>query len=404
MKEREPLKFRKGRPSRLWILGIAVWALAVGVWIIEADEDEITIGAGEAPTVASDDLDHSIVAWQSSDVQIVVQAFRMGATVGAPFRISSSPAAEHRAASAHLTENEFVVAWEEDDGTGPGVAARRVKVEDPLGPMPAMGATVGAPIQITTSGIAPAVDADQDGNFVVAWTAPAASPLANDGSGSNYRHMVARLSRMGATVGAPLAVGSAGPATPADVARRPDGDFLVVWEDRFRNIRGTVVDDSGDVVRDDFRVNHLRLGHQSSPAVADLLDGYFTVVWDRKVLGLRFVVGRRVLIDGSPLGDEFLVSLSASTVSTDPAVAADAWGRGYVTWTSRRPFHGTRSILGRQLDLDGAVGPQIVISSPGAVVSSIDRTSTDHDFVVVWESQGNGGPEISGGFIQLPLP
>lgn len=405
MYERERSEIHKTRKSRVLSrlgtrLGFAVWAMAAAVWFIEAGEEVIPIGHGSTPAVASDDNDDSIVAWQNSDSEVVVQSLRMGVTVGIPIRISAVDEAQRSAAAAHLVDNEFVVAWEEAGDAGTGIMARRVQVLN--APVPGMGVTVGIPIRITEVGSSPAVDADEDGNFVVAWTAPDPVPHAQGA----HRHFVIRSSRMGVTVGIPIRLGARSGATPPDVARRPDGDSLVVWEDAFKNISGAIVDASGDVVKDRIRINHLRLGRQSSPAVTVPLDGNFTVVWERRIFNHRFVVGRRIGVDGHGIGGEFLVSLSSSTVATEPDVASDPWGRSFATWTSR-PWHtGDRLILGRPLDLDGGGGDEFLLASPNAVVSSVDRASGAEDFVVVWESEDDdaltAGNVIASRFVLVP--
>lgn len=402
MSEREHSRIQESRrrrgPIRLGaLLGFSVWAMAAAVWLIGADET-ITIGQGNAPTVAADHRDESIVAWESSDREVVVQSLRMGITLGVPFRVSSVDAAQQNAAAAHLTANEFAVAWEEEGDTGTGIMARRIRV------VPSMGITLGVPIRIAEVGTSPAVDADDKGNFVVAWTAPDPSSSFHGSSSDSHRHFLVALSRMGITLGVPIQLGAASGPTPPDVARRPDGDSLVVWEDASADIRGAVVDAFGDVVNDRIRINQSRLGRQSSPAVTVPLDGNYTVIWEREVLKLRFLVGRRLGVDGEGIGDEFPVSLSLSTIPTEPDVASDGWGRGYVTWTSRRPFHGAKAILGRQLDLDGAVGPESVLAGSNAVVSSVDQSDSIEDFFVAWESDGAGGPVISGGFVLVPVP
>jgi hypothetical protein len=377
--------------------------------MIGADED-IPIGHGTAPAVAGNGQDDSVVAWKDADSRVVVQALRMGVTVGAPIQVSPASAAQRRAAASHLVANEFVVAWEEEGEAGTAIMARRVLVEDDSeepfdGPVPSMGVTVGAPIQIAAVGNSPAVDADEDGNFAVAWTAPDSQPSTLGQLPNSNRHFVLLVSRMGVTVGAPVQLGASSGATPPDVARRPDGDMLVVWEDAGKDISGALVDASGEVVEDGFRVNHLRLGRQASPAVTVPLDGNFLVVWERNIFGLRFVVGRRIAVDGQGLAGEFLVSPSISLVATEPDVAADAWGRTFVTWTAKGLHHSAHSILGRDYDLSiGVLGDLIVVASPEAVVSAVDQSGNDDDFLVVWESEGNtsSGNVIAGSHIQVP--
>ncbi len=135
------------------------------------------------------------------------------------------------------------------------------------------------------------------------------------------------------------------------------------------------------------------------------LDGEFTVVWERELpeTAERRIYGRRISTLGRPLGSEFLVSLSASGQSMEPAVAADAWGRTLVTWTHQD--EGGSQIFGRQLDLDGsAFGAVLRIAPPQAMTPQIAPASNDSDFVVVWESSSETAlfeNEVVGRFVLL---
>jgi hypothetical protein len=114
----------------------------------------------------------------------------------------------------------FVVAWQspDEDGSGPGVFARRSSVSGALGPV--------FRVNTFTTGIqgSPVVSGDASG-FVVAWHSD-----EQDGSGLGI--YAQRLDAGGNPLGSEFAVNAStgeGQAYPS-VASGPGGGFVVVWQ------------------------------------------------------------------------------------------------------------------------------------------------------------------------------
>lgn len=375
----------------LWT-AFAIWLAAGTIWMATANEEIFGVGAGRNPSVTADHRGGAVVTWEGAGDKVVARRVgRDGSPLGDLLRVSQGDDRESKPVVAPLGARGFVVAWERRDDEGVEVAAARLRSSG-------RNLRVDDPELFELEGSDPAIGSDDQERIVVAWTGPALP--------GNHIHLAQRFGRDGSPLGDLLRLGKRGPATPAALAVTPAGEFLVAWEDSSSDIRAALVSRDGSPLGDLLRINSSRLGRQSSPAATAPLDGDFTVVWERQLPGNgdRRVYGRRVSATGSPLGDDFLVSLSASVGTMEPAVSADAWGRTLVTWTHQAG--GVSEILSRQLDLEGAAfGAEVVIALPVAAAPQLAPAANDSDFVVVWEHATEVSvpdTDVNGRFIQLP--
>lgn len=243
----------------------------------------------------------------------------------------------------------------------------------------------------------PAIGIDDRDVMVAAWT------TAADAKQRRFLHVVRRFEASGRAIGVEFLVGERGPATPPALAVQDAGRFLVVWEDDRGDLLGQAFDVDGTPLGDAFLVNESGFGDQESPAATVALDGDYTVVWERVLPDSqgRQVFGRRIAAGGRAIGVEFLVSEGTSTVPTTPAVMADERGHTVVTWVSQQD-HG--SVRARQVALEGrAIGVEFLVdASTTATAVRTSRGGDTADFVVIWQAEDGGSePSILGRDLML---
>ena len=160
------------------------------------------------------------------------------------------------------------------------------------------GTPVGAELVITPStALAPDVDADADGDFVVAW---------ETNTGGSYEITARRFALDGTPAGSDFQVNTAttGDQTRPAVSMAGTGDFVVAWQ----STDGGGTDADGEAIRaqrfasdglevgNEFQVNSRTTGDQESPALGHDADGDFVVLWqgpddagvDTEVFGQRY--------------------------------------------------------------------------------------------------------------------
>ncbi|RMH16157.1 MAG: hypothetical protein D6696_18845 [Acidobacteria bacterium] len=348
---------------------------------------ELVVGEGAKPAVDADATLQSLVVWerrQDGGTEVVGQRFDgLGMPVGGILRISAGGAGEHREPDvAYLANGNAVVVWESRGRRRPAVLGR---LFDGLG-MP-----VGTIFRINRRGEArfPAVDAGDDGTFVVAWS-------GSDGHGSDFRPHARLFDGFGMPVGRVLRFGSSGDAKPPAVAVAADGTFLVSWGDRRDDVAARLFDGIGMPLGKIFRVNASRAGDQLTPAASANPDGTFSVVWERDPGsgGHRAVFGRRVSSIGMPLGLELQINQTPFDRPAVPVIATAHDGRALATWRCELddvPDH--TEIFARAFDgLGMPVGGEIQVNlsrahhlAPGVTAAGDGR------FIVVWQRQPGGG-------------
>ncbi len=153
----------------------------------------------------------------------------------------------------------------------------------------------------------------------------------------------------------------------------------------------------------EFQVNTYTTGSQLAPSVALRPDGGFVVVWDNGSNGLR---GQRFAADRAPVGAELAVSSSTMGNQYFPKAVTSPTGNFVVVWDSTYST-GTdssgKSIQARRFAADGtAHGPDFQVSSftPGNQDFPAVARHTDGSFVVVWQSAGSPGTDTDGLSIQ----
>ncbi len=239
----------------------------------------------------------------------------------------------------------------------------------------------------------PKVSSAADGSFVVVWAAediPAVGVAAHNILGR-------RFNPMGQPLGTEFLVNTyttqdqRGPHLVVDAA----GNFVVVWASyQFGSfdIFGQRFNNTGDKVGvEEFPVNTLTAGNQSTNSISMDANGQFVVVW-LQTSGV--ILAQRFNNTGATVGTEFPVNTntSGSHFLSSQAISTDGSGNFVVVWENG-PI-GNTNIFGQRLDNTGAtVGtefPVNTISLGGEQTASV-CTHSSGDFVVVWESKRNDG-------------
>jgi len=232
-----------------------------------------------------------VVAWQSDPGDgdaygVFAQRFdAAGGRLGAEFRVNSyTTGAQFSYGLSFAADGRFVVAWGGPDGMASGVFVSRFS---------ATGARLGADLQANASTLGvqvqPGVAADDNFNFVVAWTDSNAN-----GSG-DYGVRARRFTSAGTPRGADFVVNVYTTGTQQDpaVSADPAGNFVVAWEgpgqdgsgygillQRFGGLfpRALAVDTAGNLVWEPGETVDVRPSWQNLNGAAQAVGGTFSAL------------------------------------------------------------------------------------------------------------------------------
>ena len=282
---------------------------------------------------------------------------------------------------------DFVVTWMGyHDGSATGAFGQRYD---------ATGAPRGSEFILSsvTTGyqVVPVPAIGSRGDFVTVWW---------DDAGVLAR----RFDRGGAPVGAEVVVGGAGYELFPDLARTPDGGFVVVWnasaDGSGAGISARRFDAQGTALAAAFVVNTYTTGDQEYPDVAVDASGNFVVVWIDQVPGRdgsgTALFGQRFSAAGVRRGAEFRVNTYTTGDVRGASVSAAPGGEFVVVWTSQAD--GTLfGVSGRRFDAAGdAIGDEFQVNAytTGVQITMFDSIAHDAqgNFVVAW--WGLPGPDV----------
>ncbi len=145
-------------------------------------------------------------------------------------------------------------------------------------------------------------------------------------------------------------------------------------------------------------MNEVTAGDQVKPAVQGLPNGQYLVVWEERSGwdGSSAGISERLLdVNGDPVGMEFVVNTTAASAQREPAIDLDDIGSSaVVTWNSFGQDGSDWAIVGQRLSFDGSrLGEEFQVNTYtterqyGSAVGSDGLGS----FVVVWESRYQDG-------------
>lgn len=371
-------------------------------------ESSVAANAGvshSAPVAAADAAGNFVVTWQSqgrdgSGYSIHAQRYSAtGAALGGEFRVSST-ATHHQESPAIAmdADGDFVIAWQssEQDGSAEGIYAQRFG---------AAGARLGDEFRVNgaTAGpqLFPSIAMDADGDFVVAWQS-----YGHDGSG--WGAYARRYGAAGEPRGEEFRVNVAtdGDQFSPAVAADAEGNFLVAWlsTDRlygraYWDAAGTLYarryNAAGEPLGAEFLVDPAANNQQHPASIAMDAEGDFVVAWTSTVIptdcflcsASYLLQARRFNSAGQPQGAAFTVKDLGRRGPAPSSVAMAADGSFVVTWEIAilaNPGPGfVDHTYAQYYDAAGvARGPVLEVVGGGLASVAMDA---DGDFVVTWE-------------------
>jgi len=267
-----------------------------------------------------------------------------------------------------------------------------------------------APINTFTAGDQryPRIALGPDDTFMVIWQS--AEPDPNVMVNRQWVRGQA-FAANGSAVGGELLIStySTGQASDisADVAAPGGGGFVVVWQSRPAdgstsggaiNILGRRYSSAGAALSEPFVVNSAEGITESDPAITELADGGFLVVWANP----DAIQGRRFMPDGTPVGNDFRIDTFDSGRASNPDAVLHADGRVLVVWEDEAPGN-VDQIRGRLYsNALAAIGNDFVLSDL-VTDSQVSPRAGDYGkggFFVVWESSSSVGNDADSRSIQ----
>lgn len=235
----------------------------------------------------------------------------------------------------------------------------------------------------------PAIAADANGNFVVAW-----SSYRQDGSSGGI--FAQRFSADAECLGTEFRINAttAGNQTEPAVAMDVAGNFVVAWHGPGvieEDIFARRFDANGQPLGGEFMVNTVTGSRQLSPAVAMNNDGDFVVVWESQdipEIGKRAICAQLYNRSGIPVGGEFIINDQPATCR-HPAVAMHRSGKFIVVWVKDSS---SNSVWLRRFEPDGSA-PYLSSKVSDSGFSSLTRPGVAIDpcqgHVVVWDGHAD---------------
>ncbi len=316
------------------------------------------------------------------------------------FQVNSyTTGAQYGATAANLgPAGNFVVTWNDAsgaDGDGYGVRGRIFDVTGtPLGgefPVNAIGTH--------EQGLA-RVASNANGDFVVTWTDGGTSPTGG------YQVYARRFNSSGTPQGGNISVNTytTNNQGRSSVALDSSGNFVVVWQSFGQDgadngVFGQLFDSAGAKVGVEFQVNQQTTGAQRDPRVARRPSGEFLVVWrsPQDAQG-GAVMARRYAANGTPGGGEFQVNTMELGYQYDPDPAYFSDGSAIVVWTSYGQDGSGGSVYGQRLDAAGGfLGPEFNVNTytTGFQGRAAVAVAPEGDFAIIWQSAGQDGSDFA---------
>jgi hypothetical protein len=252
------------------------------------------------------------------------------------FRINTAIAGNQRHPSvASDAQGNFVIAWQNDQGSDRGIYLRRYNPD---------GLPISEPIKVNTSDATVSgakVAMNEAGDFVIAWGGYGPTSDSNDIYARRY-------AADGTPHGGEFRLSTYtryNQLTPS-IAIDAAGDFVVTWQGETFDDQAPfpiVVDiyaqryaANGTRKGDEFRVNTYTTAEQNDPQVAMNAVGDFTITWASEGQDGQYtgVYAQRYAADGTPQGGEFRVNTTTAYHQQHPTIGMDATGDFTIAWSS----------------------------------------------------------------------
>lgn len=369
-----------------------------GMAQLQGTEFQVNVETADWQTslaIASGGGDEFVVAWGSGkgDAGFGVFGRRFGASstpVGGEFPVNAEAAGDQGAEAVAMDGGgSFFVVWSEHEPYLSEIGGRAFDAQDdPLGDdLPIATSSL-------TAMLAPDADAVAPQTYVVVW---------HDFAEGELDVLGQRVDAVGAPIGGTFLVNSdtTGYDGFPSIAGDGSGGFVVVWEgfrpeDGSRRIFGRRFGPAGVPLGEQFPISSVTSDVESHPDVARDPDGGFVVVWHS---GLRdpsysAVFGRRFDADGTPSGDDFQVDGPEAALILEPELAIDGEGGFLVVWESDGQDGSYGGIFGRSFDAsDRPAGEEFRVNTytTGWQAFPVIAGFSSGGFVVAWESEEQDG-------------
>ncbi len=328
-----------------------------------------SLNSERTPSVASDSSGNFVVVWMSNDRDgslegVFARRFNAaGAAQGIEFQVNSyTDGAQVDPSVAVDADGDSVIVWSGEDGSASGVFARRL---DSSGNALATEFQVNGFTDDYQFGAAVAMRAD--GAFVVTWTS-----RGQDGSTEGI--FARRFDAVGVPLATEFQANTytlSSQNFPA-VAAQGDGDFVIAWASFAQDGDGLGVfarpfDASGVPQASELQMNVFTVGHQRLPAIATDELGLFVVAWQgQQQDGSGYgVFARRVSPSAVGLDPEFQVATYTMGNQSYTSVDIDGEGDFVIAWDSTDQDGDAHGVFARRfitlavldVDADQKVGP-----------------------------------------------
>ncbi len=230
------------------------------------------------------------------------------------------------------------------------------------------------------------VSGDAAGNFVVAW----ASGTQADQNDIHIR----RYAPDGTPISGQVKVNTSALRMRdfPRVAMNASGRFVVAWqawddEEGFWDIYARAFAPDGMPVTDEFQVNTYSDNTQTRPSVAIADSGRFVVAWGtNEYYGDDFsVIARRYNADGTPAGDEFRLNQDVAGDHRHPEIGMDGQGNFVAAWQGRDRSAELNGIVCQRFNADGSpAGNEFMVTTDTPAEFQSIAVGADGAFAVVW--------------------
>ena len=345
-----------------------------------------TDDAQEVPAVAVAPDGSYVVAWQGEDADdegIFARIFdENGSPVTAEFQVNTVTNGEQKAPEVAIDNNgNFVIVWQGEDADKEGIFAR---VFDSAG-TPKTGEILVNTVT-TDAQKAPDVTMDADGDFIVAW----------QGQDADKEGIFARkFDANGVAQTGEIAVNTTTADAQKEVSIDADdaGNFVVAWQGEDADKEGIfarMFDDAGVATTGEIAVNNVTGGKQKHPDVAMDSNGDFVVAWEGEDADKEGIFARRFDSSGTAQGTEFQVNTESDDSQEGPSVAMDDSGDFVIAWESEEQDGDKAGVFGQEYTSAGAkvgVEFQINTTTDDDQEEAAIGMDASGDFVVAWQGQ-----------------
>ena len=308
----------------------------------------------------------SIIAWQDTDGSgqgIFAQRYdAAGAVTGSSFRVNTTTAGDQINPQVGIASTgEFVVVWQSSgqDGSGQGIYAQRYQAD---------GTKNGSEFRVNTTTTGdqknPAIGMESSA-FVIAWESD-----GQDGSGLG---IFAQRYNLTAANGSEFQVNSFtnGAQRNPTVGTSLTSGFMIAYEDA--GIKGDgssavyarLFGSSGTPQGPSFQVSTSTANQQTNPAIGSS-GGRFAVTWqsDSREAGNNDLYFQQYLSDGSKAGGETPINSTLLDSQSNPTADYDSLGNLYVAWQSNQQDGDGQGIYIRRFNASGvATTPEVLVNT-----------------------------------------